>query len=100
MKITKRQLRRIIKEEKDKLLAEQPGPTGPKGTKAAAGLQAVADIYDAIARLQLVLEDLREKARGMEYDSMDLALSSLSDMKTEVHLDRIETRLGRITSEV
>ena len=28
MKITKRQLRRIIKEEKAKLISEQPGPYG------------------------------------------------------------------------
>ena len=96
MKITKRQLRRIIKEEKAKILAEQPGPTGPRGTKAAAGLQAVADIYDAVGRLVRAIEDTQKQARGMDYDSMDLAMSSLGDMNADIHLDRIKTRLERL----
>jgi hypothetical protein len=95
MKITKRQLRRIIKEEKAKILAEQPGPTGPKGTKAA-GLQAVADMYDAVGRLVRAIEDTQKQSRGMDYDSMDLAMSSLGDMKVDYYLGRIKTRLERI----
>lgn len=96
MKITKRQLRRIIKEEKARLLAEQPGPTGPKGTKAAAGLQAVADMYDAVGRLVRAIEETQKLSGGMEYDSMSLAMSSLGDMNADRHLDRIKTRLQRI----
>jgi hypothetical protein len=92
MKITKRQLRRIIKEEKARMLAEQPSGQKP----ASAGLQAVADIYDAVGRLVRAIEDTQKQARGMDYDSMNLAMSSLEDMSADIHLDRIKTRLERI----
>jgi hypothetical protein len=89
MKVTRRQLRRIIKEEKARLLTEQ-------ADTAAAGLQAVADIYDAIDRLTLAIKDTQKKSGGMDYDSMDLALRSLGNMKAAENLDRIKTRLERI----
>jgi|TARA_R110002074_G_scaffold398955_2_gene591445 hypothetical protein len=88
MKITKRQLKRIIKEEKQKLLKEQTDP-------AADGLQAVADMYDAIGRLVRAIEETQKLSGGMAYDSMGLAMSSLGDMNADIHLDRIKSRLER-----
>ena len=96
MKIPQRQLRRIIKEAEDRLLAGQPGPTGPKGAKAAAGLQAVADMYAAEGRLVRAIEETQKLSGGMEYDSMSLAMSSLGDMNADRHWDRNKTRLQRI----
>ena len=92
MKITKRQLRRIIREEKTKVLAEQRDPFTP----AAEGLQAVKDMYDAVDRLTQAIRATQSQSGGMMYDSMDLAMSSLKDMKAAVNLDRIEDRLQRV----
>ena len=93
MKITKRQLRRIIKEEKASLLAENL--VDPQ-TSATSGLKAVADVYDAIDRLGRHIEEVRMQTGGMDFDSMRLAMSSLGDMNADIHLDRIKTRLERI----
>ena len=101
MKIIKSKLKQIIKEEL-KNVAEMldPNELPRRGEDESAfspeeGIEAAKQIQMAAARLKQVLEGLREGARGLKYDSMDLALSSLRDMKTEVHLDRIIHRLGR-----
>ena len=91
MKISKRQLRRIIKEEKQKLIAEQRNPAKP----AAEGLQAVKDMYDAADRLARAINAAKSQSGGMTYDSMDLALGSLKNMRVEYYLDRIIDRLER-----
>ena len=92
MKITKRQLRRIIKEEKAKLIAEQRDPATP----AAEGLQAVKDMYDVVVRLTKAIEATQAQSGGMDYDSMDIAMKLLADMRPDYALDRIEDRLQRI----
>ena len=56
MKITKRQLRRIIKEEKARLLAEQPRRPMPKGVAIERDALIVADklegaFFDALEEL-------------------------------------------------
>ena len=103
MKITKSLLKQIIKEELENFVEmldpnELPPPRRGEDEPAFTpeeGIEAAKEIQMAAARLKQVLEGLREGARGLKYDSMDLALSSLRDMKTEVHLDRIIHRLGR-----
>ena len=92
MRITKRQLRRIIKEEKAKLIAEQRDPATP----AAEGLQAVKDMYDAVDRLTKAIKATQSQSGGMMYDSMDLAMKLLDDMRPDYALDRIEDRLQRV----
>ena len=95
MRITQRQLRRIIKEEKQKIIAEQRDPATP----AAEGLQAVKDMYDAVDRLTKAIRLTQAQSGGMMYDSMDLALSSLKNMKVDYYLERIEDRLQRVVGE-
>ena len=92
MKITKKQLKRIIKEEKAKVLAEQRDPFTP----AAEGLQAVKDMYDAVDRLTQAIKATQSQSGGMMYDSMDLAMKLLDDMRPDYALDRIEDRLQRV----
>ena len=92
MKITKRQLKRIIKEEKQKILSEQRDPATP----AAEGLQAVKDMYDAVDRLTRAIEQTQAQSGGMMYDSMDIAMKLLNDMRPDYALDRIEDRLQRV----
>ena len=93
MKISKRQLRRIIKEEKAKLLAEV---VTPKDQAAKDGLAAIEAMYDAVDQLSAALVQLRQQTGGMEYDSMGLAKSSLENMKASYYLERIEDRLRRV----
>ena len=92
MKVTKSQLKRIIKEEKQKVIAEQRDPATP----AAEGLQAVADMYNAIDRLTQAIRATQAQSGGMMYDSMDLAMKLLDDMRPDYALDRIEDRLQRV----
>lgn len=92
MKISKSQLRKIIKEEKAKVLAEQRDPFTP----AAQGLQAVKDMYDAVDRLTQAIRATQSQSGGMMYDSMDLAMKLLDDMRPDYALDRIEDRLQRV----
>ena len=92
MKISKRQLRQIIKEEKAKLIAEQRDPATP----AAEGLQAVADMYDAVDRLTQAIRATQSQSGGMMYDSMNIAMKLLDDMRPDYALDRIKDRLQRV----
>lgn len=104
MKITKSQLKQLIKEELETVTEMFGGdvdvPTYDDDMdqnvfNPEEGIEAAKQIQTAAARLKQVIEGLRADAGGMEYDSMDLALSSLKSMKTEVHLDRIIHRLAR-----
>ena len=92
MKISKRQLRQIIKEEKEKLISEQRDPFTP----ATEGLKAVKDMYDAVDRLTQAIRATQSQSGGMMYDSMDLAMKLLDDMRPDYALDRIEDRLQRV----
>ena len=92
MRITKKHLRRIIKEEKQKVIAEQRDPATP----AAEGLQAVADMYNAIDRLTQAIRATQSQSGGMMYDSMNIAMKLLDDMRPDYALDRIEDRLQRV----
>ena len=78
MKITKRQLRRIIREEKARLLKEA-------GTPADAGFEAArmdAKTANALQLLQTVyanLQDLMANTRGGMYDDINGQLMLLED---------------------
>ncbi len=91
-KISEAHLRRIIKEEKEKLISEQRDPFTP----AAEGLKAVKDMYDAVDRLTQAIRATQSQSGGMMYDSMDLAMKLLDDMRPDYALDRIEDRLQRV----
>ena len=86
MKITKSLLKQIIKEE-----LENTDPV----FSPEEGIEAAKQIQMAAARLKQVLDGLKQRAGGMTYDSMDLALGSLKNMKVEYYLDRIIDRLER-----
>ena len=92
MKISKKQLRQIIKEEKQKIMSEQRDPAKP----ATEGLQAVKDMYDAVDRLTKAIKATQAQSGGMMYDSMDIAMKLLDDMRPDYALDRIEDRLQRV----
>ena len=64
MKITKKQLRRIIREEKARLLKEQPAPTAP-GVRVYRISMVVAVAEDAVDAIQGSIED------GMEFNEDD-----------------------------
>ena len=73
MKITKRQLRRIIKEEKQKLQEERPGRE--QRMKAFVKLLGAAEEYtdlhgleDAINQLQIIIDDLKDELDRSEMD--------------------------------
>ena len=73
MKITKRQLRQIIKEEKQKLHEERPGRA--QRMKAFVKLLGAAEEYadlhgveDAIDQLQIIIDDLKDELEGNPMD--------------------------------
>ena len=73
MKITKRQLRRIIKEEKQKLQEERPGRE--QRMKAFVDLLGAAEEYadrvgleDAIDQLKIILGDFEHELERSEMD--------------------------------
>ncbi len=68
MKITKNQLRRIIREEKAKLIVEQAG-MDPKTATAIQMLQTV----------HMNLQDLMANTRGPMYDELNEQISLLED---------------------
>tara|TARA_B100002019_G_scaffold229765_1_gene203185 strand:- start:96 stop:407 length:312 start_codon:yes stop_codon:yes gene_type:complete len=101
MKITKSLLKQIIKEELEsfnEILSADELPRRGEDESAFSpeeGIEAAKQIQMAAARLKQVLEGLKSKAGGMTYDSMDLALGSLKNMRVEYYLDRIIDRLER-----
>jgi flagellar capping protein FliD len=105
MKITKSQLKELIKEELESVtemfgrdlddLPTYDDDISQNVFSPEEGIDAAKQIQTAAARLKQVIEGLKQKAGGMEYDSMDLALGSLKNMKVEYYLDRIIDRLER-----
>ncbi len=104
MKITKSQLKQLIKEELESVTEmfgrTVDGPTydddiSQNVFSPEEGIEAAKQIQTAAARLKQVIEGLKQEAGGMTYDSMDLALGSLKNMKVEYYLDRIIDRLER-----
>jgi hypothetical protein len=111
MKITKSQLKQIIKEELESVTEVSAWEYGRRALAGDVprydddtsqnvfspeeGIDAAKQIQTAAARLKQVIEGLKQEAGGMEYDSMDLALKSLENMKVEYYLDRIINRLER-----
>ena len=105
MKITKPQLKQLIKEELQSVteifgrdLSDLPtydDDISQNVFSPEEGIEAAKQIQTAAARLRQVIEGLRSKAGGMTRDSMDLALFSLKNMKVEYYLDRIIDRLER-----
>ena len=111
MKITKSQLKQIIKEEMESVTETSAWQYGRRALAGEyptldddidqnvfspeEGIEAAKQIQMAAARLKQVIEGLKQKAGGMTYDSMDLALGSLKNMKVEYYLDRIIDRLER-----
>mgnify|MGYP001425105741 CR=1 FL=1 len=71
MKITKRQLRRIIKEEKAKMLKEVHGGgwNGSYGGSTRSGFEALATIADELAAAKVVLspEAWKRIAMGINF---------------------------------
>ena len=93
MKITKRQLRRIIKEEKARLLAEQPGRPMPKAVEVERDALLVVDqlqyaFFDALEELGVDAET----AEGIEHylkrhAELDTALENgLHDYKKKLNM--------------
>ena len=93
MKIKRSFLKQIIKEELE-TVAEELGSDEPVFSPEE-GIEAAKQIQMAAARLKQVIEGLKQRAGGMTYDSMDLALGSLKNMRVEYYLDRIIDRLER-----
>ena len=82
MKLTKRQLRRIIREEKARILKEQP--LDPRGAQASQGTgwDNFSPEGEAEDEMHLAAEDLPELARAVEYNKemMDGSDSEMDDM--------------------
>ena len=68
MKITKRELRRIIKEEKARLLREQ-AEMDPK----------TADAIQLLQTVNINLQDIMANTRGPVYDDLNKQLAMLED---------------------
>ena len=68
MKITKRELRRIIKEEKARLLREQ-AEMDPK----------TADAIQLLQTVNMNLQDIMANTRGPVYDDLNKQLAMLED---------------------
>ena len=83
MKITKRQLRRIIREEKARLLNEQKPSEMSMHDAAEYYADSMSDkTASAIQLLQTVnmnLQDLMANARGPMYDELNEQISLLED---------------------
>ena len=99
MKITKRQLRRIIKEEKTKLLSEMtPGDIGIAaaggGTPADRGFAAAKMDADAINREQDRLEDERILQEFIS-DLEELVMTALQNEVPEHEASKQLMMLGR-----
>jgi hypothetical protein len=81
MKITKRQLRRIIKEEKARLLREQ-GPLGVAGqidNDMQELMELVAIAEDKATEIESKMQDVEygQHAGGREADDLELALANV-----------------------
>ena len=78
MKITKRQLRRIIREEKARLLREA-GTPADRGFEAARMDDKTASAIQLIQTVNMNLQDLMANTRGDMYDTINEQLVLLED---------------------
>ena len=75
MKISKRQLRRIIKEEKQKLLKENPGV----GRQYTGGVPAAGDLEPLVDELLSILRSMDPMDRNPEIYNIIDELESLAE---------------------
>ena len=78
MKITKRQLRRIIREEKARLLREA-GTPADRGFESARMDDKTATAIQLLQTVNMNLQDLMANARGPMYDELNEQISLLED---------------------
>ncbi len=78
MKITKRQLRKIIKEEKARLLREA-GTPADRGFESARMDDKTATAIQLLQTVNMNLQDLMANARGPMYDELNEQISLLED---------------------
>lgn len=77
MKISKRQLRRIIKEEKAKLQEIDPNGAGMQGVDLSAGVFSTDYIYNMFYDDLADLQSISPEAFGLFRRAVDNALASL-----------------------
>ena len=73
MKITKRELRRIIREEKSRLLSEMQPSDGPMMS------DQVADALQMLQTLNVNLQNIHANTRGEIYDALNREIALLID---------------------
>lgn len=78
MKITKRQLRRIIREEKARLLREA-GTPADRGFESARMDDKTATAIQLLQTINMNLQDLMANIRGPMYDDLNEQISLLED---------------------
>ena len=78
MKITKRQLRRIIREEKARLLREAGSPA-ERGFESARMDDKTATAIQMLQTLNMNLQDIHAQTRGEMYDDLNEQIALLID---------------------
>ena len=78
MKITKKQLRRIIREEKARLLREA-GTPADRGFESARMDDKTAEVLQILQTVNINLQDLMGNTRGPMYDAINGQLMLLED---------------------
>ena len=78
MKITKRQLRRIIREEKARLLREA-GTPADRGFEAARMDDKTASALQMLQTLNVNLQNIHANTRGEMYDDLNEQIELLID---------------------
>jgi len=78
MKITKRQLRKIIREEKTRLLREAETPAD-RGFEAGQMDDKTAEALQILQTVNMNLQDLMGNTRGPMYDAINGQLMLLED---------------------
>ena len=78
MKITKKQLRRIIREEKARLLREA-GTPADRGFESARMDDKTATAIQLLQTVNMNLQDLMANTRGPMYDDINEQISLLED---------------------
>ena len=78
MKITKRQLRRIIREEKARLLREA-GTPADRGFESARMDDKTATAIQMLQTLNMNLQDIHATTRGEMYDDLNEQIALLID---------------------
>ena len=78
MKITKRQLKRIIREEKARLLREA-GTPADRGFESARMDDKTASAIQMLQTLNMNLQDIHAQTRGEMYDDLNEQIALLID---------------------